>query len=153
DQLEQPATRVVIVLVRAEVLGELVDPARQHRDLDFRRAGVRLRAAVFLDDLLLLFLGEAHASPLVAVSGVPARRQGRRRTAEPRSPLRVADGRKVGCWAMHPGIAAGNPATAAAGAEILANGGNAADAAVAATLASCVAESIMTGLLGGGHAV
>jgi len=54
---------------------------------------------------------------------------------------------------MQPGIAAGNPATAAAGAEILANGGNAADAAVAATLASCVAESIMTGLLGGGHAV
>jgi len=54
---------------------------------------------------------------------------------------------------MKPGIAAGNPATAAAGAEILANGGNAADAAVAATLASCVAESIMTGLLGGGHAV
>src|SRR5262245_20990418 len=54
---------------------------------------------------------------------------------------------------MQPGIAAGNPATAAAGAEILANGGNAADAAVAATLASCVAESIMTGLLGGGHAI
>ena len=54
---------------------------------------------------------------------------------------------------MKPGIAAGNPATAAAGAEILANGGNAADAAVAATLASCVAESIMTGLLGGGHAI
>jgi len=54
---------------------------------------------------------------------------------------------------MQPGIAAGNPATAAAGAEILANGGNAADAAVAATLASCVAESIMTGLLGGGYAI
>src|ERR1043165_3297043 len=54
---------------------------------------------------------------------------------------------------MKPGIAAGNPATAAAGAEILANGGNAADAAVAATLASCVAESIMTGLVGGGHAI
>src|SRR6187399_93168 len=39
---------------------------------------------------------------------------------------------------MQPGIAAGNPATAAA---------------VAETLASCVAESIMTGLLGGGHAI
>src|ERR1043166_8379704 len=54
---------------------------------------------------------------------------------------------------MEPGIAAGHPATAAAGAEILANGGNAADAAVAATLASCVAETLMTGLLGGGHAI
>jgi gamma-glutamyltranspeptidase/glutathione hydrolase len=51
------------------------------------------------------------------------------------------------------GIAAGHPATAAAGAEILAAGGNAADAAVAATLASCVAETVMTGLLGGGHAI
>src|SRR5262252_1560251 len=54
---------------------------------------------------------------------------------------------------MHAGIAAGHPATAAAGAEMLANGGNAADAAVAATLASCVAETLMTGLLGGGHAI
>jgi gamma-glutamyltranspeptidase/glutathione hydrolase len=49
-------------------------------------------------------------------------------------------------------IAAGHPATAAAGAEILADGGTAADAAVAACLASCVAETVMTGLLGGGHA-
>ena len=54
---------------------------------------------------------------------------------------------------MKPGIAAGHPATAAAGAGILAAGGNAADAAVAATLASCVAETLMTGLLGGGHAI
>ena len=54
---------------------------------------------------------------------------------------------------MEPGIAAGNPATVAAGAEILAAGGNAADAAVAATLASCVAETVMTGLLGGGFAI
>src|SRR6266496_5202363 len=54
---------------------------------------------------------------------------------------------------MNPGIAAGHPATAAAGAEILAAGGNAADAAVAASLASCVAETLMTGLLGGGHAI
>jgi gamma-glutamyltranspeptidase / glutathione hydrolase len=51
------------------------------------------------------------------------------------------------------GIAAGHPATADAGAEILAAGGNAADAAVAASLASCVAETVMTGLLGGGHAL
>jgi gamma-glutamyltranspeptidase / glutathione hydrolase len=50
-------------------------------------------------------------------------------------------------------IAAGHPATADAGAEILAEGGSAADAAVAASLASCVAETVMTGLLGGGHAI
>ncbi|HLK46363.1 MAG TPA: gamma-glutamyltransferase [Acidimicrobiales bacterium] len=54
---------------------------------------------------------------------------------------------------MIAGVAAGHPATAEAGAEILADGGSAADAAVAACLASCVAETVMTGLLGGGHAV
>jgi gamma-glutamyltranspeptidase / glutathione hydrolase len=51
------------------------------------------------------------------------------------------------------GVAAGHPQTADAGAEILRAGGSAADAAVAAALASCVAETVMTGLLGGGHAI
>ena len=37
--------------------------------------------------------------------------------------------------------------------EILEAGGSAADGAVAASLASCVAETVMTGLLGGGHAI
>ncbi len=50
-------------------------------------------------------------------------------------------------------VAAGHPATTAAGIEILVDGGSAADAAVAASLASCVAETVMTGLLGGGHAI
>src|SRR5438045_5668406 len=54
---------------------------------------------------------------------------------------------------MQAGVAAGHPATAAAGIEILEDGGTAADAAVAACLASCVAETVMTGLLGGGHAI
>ena len=54
---------------------------------------------------------------------------------------------------MIAGVAAGHPATAAAGVEVLADGGTAADAAVAACLASCVAETVMTGLLGGGHAI
>jgi gamma-glutamyltranspeptidase/glutathione hydrolase len=54
---------------------------------------------------------------------------------------------------MEAGVAAGHPATTAAGIEILAEGGSAADAAVAASLASCVAETVMTGLLGGAHAI
>jgi gamma-glutamyltranspeptidase/glutathione hydrolase len=54
---------------------------------------------------------------------------------------------------VRPGVAAGHPATAAAGVEILEDGGSAVDAAVAAGLASCVAETVMTGLLGGGHAI
>ena len=55
--------------------------------------------------------------------------------------------------ALPAAVAAGHPATAEARAEILAAGGSAADAAVAAGLASCVAETVMTGLLGGGHAI
>ncbi len=54
---------------------------------------------------------------------------------------------------MKAGVAAGHPATCEAGIEILEDGGSAADSAVAACLASCVAETIMTGLLGGGHAI
>src|SRR5437667_228516 len=50
---------------------------------------------------------------------------------------------------MKAAVAAGHPATVDAGIEILEEGGSAADAAVAATLASCVAETVMTGLLGG----
>jgi gamma-glutamyltranspeptidase / glutathione hydrolase len=54
---------------------------------------------------------------------------------------------------MKSGVAAGHPATCEAGIEVLEGGGSAADAAVAACLASCVAETVMTGLLGGGHAI
>ena len=54
---------------------------------------------------------------------------------------------------MRGAVAAGHPATVEAGIEILEDGGTAADAAVAASLASCVAETVMTGLLGGGHAI
>src|SRR5213083_2555223 len=54
---------------------------------------------------------------------------------------------------MLAGVAAGHPATTEAGLRILAEGGSAADAAVAASLASCVAETVMTGLAGGGHAI
>lgn len=54
---------------------------------------------------------------------------------------------------MRPGVAAGHPATADIGAEILADGGTAADAVVAMALASCVAETVMSGLLAGCHAV
>jgi gamma-glutamyltranspeptidase / glutathione hydrolase len=54
---------------------------------------------------------------------------------------------------LQPAIAAGHPATAEAGIEALEEGGTAADAAVAASLASCACEAVMTGLAGGGHAI
>ncbi|MDY7089725.1 MAG: gamma-glutamyltransferase [Actinomycetota bacterium] len=50
------------------------------------------------------------------------------------------------------GVAASHPATAATGLRILRDGGTAADAAVAAVLACCAAETIYTGLGGGGFA-
>ena len=54
---------------------------------------------------------------------------------------------------MRAGVAAGHPATAEVGIEILAEGGTAADAVVAMGLASCVAETVMSGLLAGCHAI
>src|SRR6266480_1038559 len=54
---------------------------------------------------------------------------------------------------MEGAVAAGHPATVEAGIALLEAGGSAADAAVAASLASCVAETVMTGLLGGGHGI
>jgi gamma-glutamyltranspeptidase/glutathione hydrolase len=51
-----------------------------------------------------------------------------------------------------PGVAAAHPATAEVGLRVLREGGTAADAAVAAVLTCCVAETIYTGLGGGGFA-
>src|SRR5215468_8045901 len=51
---------------------------------------------------------------------------------------------------MRGAIAAGHPLTAEAGARILAAGGNAVDACIAAGFASWVAESPLTGPGGGG---
>jgi gamma-glutamyltranspeptidase/glutathione hydrolase len=50
------------------------------------------------------------------------------------------------------GVAAGHPATAEVGLRILHAGGTAADAAVGAILACCVAECVLTGIGGGGFA-
>ena len=50
-------------------------------------------------------------------------------------------------------MAAHHPVTADAAMEILRDGGTAADAAVAGVLASGVAESLLTSLLGGGHGI
>ncbi|MBT3321687.1 MAG: gamma-glutamyltransferase [Anaerolineae bacterium] len=50
-------------------------------------------------------------------------------------------------------IAGGDAQTVAAGKEILEEGGNAADAAIAAVFASFIAESVMTSICGGGIAI
>src|SRR5580698_4776294 len=48
-------------------------------------------------------------------------------------------------------VAAGHPLTAEAGAQVLREGGNAIDAALAAMLTSFAAEPLLTGLGAGGH--
>ena len=53
---------------------------------------------------------------------------------------------------MPAGVATGHPVTTEVGLRTLAAGGSAADAAVAAMLACCVAESVLTGIGGGGFA-
>jgi gamma-glutamyltranspeptidase/glutathione hydrolase len=50
-------------------------------------------------------------------------------------------------------VAAANPVTAGVGAQILRAGGGAVDAAVAMVLTSCVAETVFTGIAGGGFAI
>jgi hypothetical protein len=52
----------MVLGVRAQVLGELVDPLREERDLDFRRAGVVPGSAMLADDLALRFLCESQFS-------------------------------------------------------------------------------------------
>ncbi len=53
---------------------------------------------------------------------------------------------------LPPSVAAGHPATARIGADLIDRGAGAADAVVAMILAGCVAETIFTGLGGGGFA-
>ena len=50
----------------------------------------------------------------------------------------------------HFGVAAGDPLTAEAAAEVLRAGGTAVDAVIAGALVACVAEPVLAGLLGGG---
>src|ERR1700741_920483 len=60
DQLEQAAAGVVILLVRLEMIGEVIDAGGQQGNLHFRRAGVVRRAAEVSNDLAGLFCGEGH---------------------------------------------------------------------------------------------
>src|SRR5687767_11097670 len=64
DEHEQPAARVVVLRMRAQMLGQLVDALCEQRDLHLRRSGVSPVPAVRADDLLLGFLRERHWAPI-----------------------------------------------------------------------------------------
>src|SRR5580658_1220951 len=63
DEQQQPAAAVVVVLVHLQVLGQVVDPPGQQRNLDFRRTGVTLTGRVLRQDLLLDGGVERHVAP------------------------------------------------------------------------------------------
>src|SRR5580658_55704 len=63
DQQQQPAAAVVVMLVHLQVLGQVVDPPGQQRDLDFRRTGVTLSSRVLRQDLFLDGGVERHVAP------------------------------------------------------------------------------------------
>src|SRR6188768_1141461 len=60
DELEEAATRMIVLGEALEMPGQLLDPLRQERDLDFRRSGVTFLGGKPGDDLLLIFPRERH---------------------------------------------------------------------------------------------
>src|SRR5215212_217334 len=60
DEHQQAAARVVIVLVRAQMLREVVDAAREHRDLDLGGPGVGFVLAKAGDELALFICSQGH---------------------------------------------------------------------------------------------
>src|SRR5262245_15454730 len=60
-ELEEAAERMIVLREAPEVPGQLLDPLRQERDLDFRGAGVTFLGGIPGNDLLLLFPRERHS--------------------------------------------------------------------------------------------
>src|SRR5438093_1261909 len=61
DELEEAASRMVVLGKAPEMLGQPLDPLGEERDLDLRRAGVTVLGGVPGDDLLLCFPRERHS--------------------------------------------------------------------------------------------
>lgn len=76
DHHQHPASAGIILPMRAQVFGQRVDLAGQDRDLDFRRAPVRLAPLKGLDDFLFPLFGYGHLLAALPHDGRPDRRQG-----------------------------------------------------------------------------
>src|SRR6478735_2076743 len=61
DHGEQTAATGIILLVRPHVLGQVVDPRRENRNLHLRRARVGLLAPVLRDQFPLPLFGDCHS--------------------------------------------------------------------------------------------
>ena len=59
---------MVVLDVRLEMLGEVVDTLAEQRNLHLWRAGVRLMKPKLLHDYLTLWLSNPHKSPLFILS-------------------------------------------------------------------------------------
>jgi hypothetical protein len=59
-ELEEAASRMVVLRELAEMLREAPDPLREERDLDFRGTGIAFLGGISGDDLLLCFPRERH---------------------------------------------------------------------------------------------
>src|SRR5256885_13422418 len=64
DQHQQSATRMMILRVLLEVVGQAVDALGQERDLHLGRTGVAVVGAELLDQTFLLVDSKRHTAPL-----------------------------------------------------------------------------------------
>ena len=60
SHLEEAAARVEVLAMRAEMLGQVIDPGGEQRDLDFGRTGILLVGLVFCDDRGFYYCGGGH---------------------------------------------------------------------------------------------
>src|SRR5690606_12303673 len=70
--LEQPTTRVVVLLMGLEVIGQRVDALCEDRDLDFRRTCITRLGRVVLNEFLLALGRQRHRSSFLDMKGGPS---------------------------------------------------------------------------------
>ena len=73
DQLQEATTRMVVLHVGLEMVGEVVDAFRQDRDLNLGRAGVAGLGGIGLDDFRFAFCGNRHRQFLSLRPGLAVR--------------------------------------------------------------------------------
>ena len=74
NEAEEAAARALVLTIFIQMSGKLFDSTRQNRDLDLRRAGVRIMSRTFLDLIFLLSLRQhpenvSHSAPFCKVYG------------------------------------------------------------------------------------